>query len=74
MPSKTHASAAGGRSVGDFSEITVGNQSKRDFMSRCLPRRLTAATFLTALTVLTRLTALTADRIDIVDIVDGESQ
>ncbi|MFN5186991.1 MAG: hypothetical protein ACK5GD_14550 [Planctomycetota bacterium] len=31
--SSSAESAAGGRSVGDFSEITAGNQSKHSFMS-----------------------------------------
>jgi hypothetical protein len=35
MPSKTNASAAGGRIVGDFSEITAWNQSKRNLISGC---------------------------------------
>jgi hypothetical protein len=50
--------------VGDFSEITVWNQSNRKII-------MGGGRFLTSLTVLTRLTALTADRIDRVDGVDS---
>jgi len=35
MPSKTNASAAGGRIVGDLSEITAWNQGKRNLISGC---------------------------------------